>query len=177
MNINSTNCSSANIRLLPCTGRTVPNPLAGSIASVRNQSVDFDSKPSCWSFVWRALASLLRKIVSVCQAIPHKLALLVPCYDTSIVRTTDSAKESHKVNPLPKPPRTFEYKSKVSDVENPPFILNPTGEDAIAQKKQENYDLELNLSLSNYRNPKKFLIIHTRFAPIFPDARLPFTHF
>ncbi|WP_148296964.1 hypothetical protein [Candidatus Sodalis pierantonius] len=55
------------------------NPLAGSITSVRNRSVGFDSKPSCWSFVKRTLASLLRKVVRVCQAIPEALATLASC--------------------------------------------------------------------------------------------------
>ncbi|WP_345994421.1 hypothetical protein [Sodalis praecaptivus] len=59
--------------------RTVLNPLAGSIASVRNRSVDFDSKPSCWSFVKRAVLSVFQHIVSVFQAIPRGLASLVRC--------------------------------------------------------------------------------------------------
>lgn len=74
-------CTNSSITpaIRPLPGRTVLNPLAGSITSVQNRSVGFDSKPSCWSFVKRTLASLLRKVVRVCQAIPEALATLASC--------------------------------------------------------------------------------------------------
>ncbi|CAJ0998187.1 hypothetical protein SODG_004960 [Sodalis praecaptivus] len=74
-------CANSSIApaIRPLPGRTTLNPLAGSIASVRNRSVGFDSKPSCWSSVKRTLTSLLRKVVRVCQAIPEALATLASC--------------------------------------------------------------------------------------------------
>ncbi|WP_406706841.1 hypothetical protein [Sodalis sp.] len=86
--------------------------LQNNLLSAKNEA----TRPSALTSVKRALVSVFRKIVSVFQTIPHKFALLIPCYGTSIVRTPDPAKESHKVNPLPKPPRTFEYKSEVGDL-------------------------------------------------------------
>lgn len=71
--------SSTTPAIRPMPGRTVLNPLAGSIANVRNRSVEFDSKPSCWSSVKRAVLSVFRHIASVFQAIPRGLASLVRC--------------------------------------------------------------------------------------------------
>ncbi|CRL45406.1 hypothetical protein SGGMMB4_03090 [Sodalis glossinidius str. 'morsitans'] len=75
-------CANSSITptIRPLPSRTTLNPLAGSIASVRNRAVGFDSKPSYWSSVKRTLVSLLRKVVRVCQAIPEALATLASCW-------------------------------------------------------------------------------------------------
>lgn len=74
-------CANSSIApaIRPLPGRTAPNPLMGRLVSVKNGPVYFDSKPSCWSFIKRTLASLLRKVVRVSQAIPEALATLTSC--------------------------------------------------------------------------------------------------
>ncbi|CAJ0996395.1 hypothetical protein SODG_005530 [Sodalis praecaptivus] len=59
--------------------------LKAGIAEVKNQPSDFDSKPSCWSFIKRVFASVFRHIVRVFQKTPSGLDS--PAESSGAVRT------------------------------------------------------------------------------------------